>query len=70
MDCLCKKGDSPPRPEQLPPENRSRSCDQAAEPLVIFCLECGDPETMEAEGRMVTSLSGSDICILLCRFQL
>ncbi len=70
MDCQCKKGDSYPRPKQIPPEHRTESTDQATGPLVIFCLECGDPEVMETEGRTVTSLSGADRCILLCRFHL
>ncbi len=70
VGCQCKKGDSSPRPKQLPLENRGRCCDQAAVPLVIFCLECGDPQTMESEGRKAVSLSAADRCVLLCRFLL
>ncbi len=69
-DCQCKKGDSSPRQKQIPSENRSPATDLTDCPLVVFCLECSDPQTMETQGRKVSSLSGADRCILLCRFHL
>ena len=68
--CQCKKNDSSPRPKQIPPEHRTQINDLTTGPLVIFCLESGDPQTMEMEDLKVTSLSGADRCVLLCRFHL
>ena len=69
-DCQCQKGDSSPRPTQIPPEHRTQSNDLTAGPLVILFFECDDRETMATDGRKATSLSGSDRCVLLCRFHL
>lgn len=69
-NCQCEKGDSTPRPKQSPPEHRSQSTDLTSGPSIVFCLECGDSETMQTEDGKVTSLSGADRCVLLCRFHL
>ena len=68
--CQCKKDDSSPAQEQIPPGHRTQANDLTVGPLVTFCLECSDPEAMETEGQEVTSLSGANRCVLLCRFHL
>lgn len=73
LGCQCKKDDSYPRPTQIPSERNTQTTqngDLAAGQVVFFCLDCGVPETMETSPRDVVSLSGSDRCVLLCRFQI
>ncbi len=69
-DCQCKKGESSPRPKQIPLEHRTQTDDLATGSLVVFYFECGDLESMATAGRTGTSLAGVDRCVFLCRFQL
>ncbi|MHB0954948.1 MAG: hypothetical protein ACYC0X_01080 [Pirellulaceae bacterium] len=70
IGCQCEEGGPSQRPVQIPPEHRTWTNDLAVSSLAIFSFECGDRGLMEAGGRMVTSLSSADRCVLLCRFRL